>query len=50
VMILCGGVPKAPATTEIIDFSKSTPAWVRMKDMPSGARVEGNSVLLPLKN
>jgi hypothetical protein len=47
VMILGGGVPNATATTEIIDFSKSTPAWVRKKDMPSGARVEGNSVLLP---
>jgi hypothetical protein len=47
VMILGGGVPNATATTEIIDFSKSTPAWVRMGDMPSGARVEGNSVLLP---
>jgi hypothetical protein len=47
VMILGGGVPNATATTEIIDFSKSTPAWVKMDDMPSGARVEGNSVLLP---
>ena len=47
VMILGGGVPNATATTEIIDFSQSTPAWVRMEDMPSGARVEGNSVLLP---
>src|SRR5258708_27557168 len=47
VMILGGGVPNATATTEIIDFSKSTPTWVRMGDMPSGARVEGNSVLLP---
>jgi hypothetical protein len=47
LMILGGGVPNATATTEIIDFSKSTPAWVRMGDMPSGARVEGNSVLLP---
>jgi hypothetical protein len=47
VMILGGGVPNATATTEIIDFSKPTPAWVRMGDMPSGARVEGNSVLLP---
>jgi Domain of unknown function (DUF1929)/Glyoxal oxidase N-terminus/PKD domain len=47
VMILGGGVPNATATTEIIDFSKSTPAWVRMGNMPSGARVEGNSVLLP---
>jgi len=46
-MILGGGVPNATATTEIIDFSKSTPAWVRMGNMPSGARVEGNSVLLP---
>ena len=47
VMILGGGVPNATATTEIIDFSKPTPAWVRMGAMPSGARVEGNSVLLP---
>jgi galactose oxidase len=30
VMILGGGVPNATATTEIIDFSKSTPAWIRM--------------------
>jgi galactose oxidase-like protein/glyoxal oxidase-like protein/PKD domain-containing protein len=47
VMILGGGVPNATATTEIIDFSKPTPAWVRMGVMPSGARVDGNSVLLP---
>src|SRR3977135_4031918 len=48
VMILGGGVPNATATTEIIDFSKPTPAWVKTIDlMPSGARVEGNSVLLP---
>jgi hypothetical protein len=47
VMILGGGVPNATATTEIIDFSKTNPAWVRMGDMPSGARVECNSVLLP---
>jgi hypothetical protein len=47
VMVLGGGSPNATATTEIIDFSKPTPAWVRMGDMPSGARVEGNSVLLP---
>jgi hypothetical protein len=46
-MILGGGVPNATATTEIFDFSKSTPACVRMGDMPSGTRVEGNSVLLP---
>jgi hypothetical protein len=47
VMILGGGIPNATATTEIIDFSKTNPAWVRMGDMPSGARVECNSVLLP---
>jgi hypothetical protein len=47
VMILGGGVPNATATTEIIDFSKPSPAWVKMDPMPSGARVEGNSVLLP---
>src|SRR6266403_1117156 len=47
VMILGGGVPNATATTEIIDFSKPTPAWATMDPMPSGARVEGNSVLLP---
>ncbi len=47
VMILGGRMPNATATTEIIDFSKSTPTWVRMGDMPSGARIEGNSVLLP---
>jgi hypothetical protein len=47
VMILGGCIPNATATTEIIDFSKSSPAWVRMANMPSGARVEGNSVLLP---
>jgi hypothetical protein len=47
VMILGGGIPNATATTEMIDFSKTNPAWVKMADMPSGARVEGNSVLLP---
>jgi hypothetical protein len=50
VMILGGGVNPpayATATTEMIDFSKPNPAWVKMGDMPSGARVEGNSVLLP---
>jgi hypothetical protein len=47
VMILGGGVPNATASTEIIDFSKPSPAWTRMGNMPSGARVEGNSVLLP---
>jgi hypothetical protein len=46
-MILGGGLPNATAATEIIEFSKPTPAWVRMGDMPSGARVDGNSVLLP---
>jgi hypothetical protein len=48
VMILGGGnKANATATTEIIDFSQHTPQWVRMGDMPSGRRVEGNSVLLP---
>ena len=47
VMILGGGQPNASATTEIIDLSKANPAWVSSGNMPSGARVEGNSVLLP---
>jgi hypothetical protein len=50
VMILGGGT-KAPAnataSTEIIDFSQSNPKWASSGNMPSGARVEGNSVLLP---
>jgi Domain of unknown function (DUF1929)/Glyoxal oxidase N-terminus/PKD domain len=46
VMILGGNSP-ATASTEIIDLSKSNPAWVSSGNMPSGARIEGNSVLLP---
>jgi hypothetical protein len=47
VMILGGGTGTvATATTEIVDFSKSSPAWVNSGNM-SSARVEGNSVLLP---
>jgi hypothetical protein len=46
-MILGGGVPSATATTEIIDLSKSPPVWSASGNMPSGARVQGNSVLLP---
>jgi hypothetical protein len=47
VMILGGGVPTATATTEIIDLSKTPPVWAPSGNMPSGARVQGNSVLLP---
>jgi hypothetical protein len=47
VMILGGGDPTATATTEIIDLSQTSPAWVPSGNMPSGARVQGNSVLLP---
>jgi hypothetical protein len=47
VMILGGVKNPATATTEMIDLSKPNPAWVRLADMPSGPRVEGNSVLLP---
>ena len=47
VMILGGGQPDATATTEIIDLSKTNPAWAPSGNMPSGARVEGNTVLLP---
>jgi Domain of unknown function (DUF1929)/Glyoxal oxidase N-terminus/PKD domain len=46
VMILGGNSP-ATASTEIIDLSKSNPAWVSSGNMPSGPRIEGNSVLLP---
>ena len=47
VMILGGGQPNATATTEMIDLSQSNPAWASSGNMPSGARVQGNSVLLP---
>jgi hypothetical protein len=47
VMILGGGQPSATATTEMIDLSQSNPAWASSGNMPSGARVQGNSVLLP---
>jgi hypothetical protein len=47
IMILGGGSPTATATTEIIDLSKTPPVWAPSDNMPSGARVEGNSVLLP---
>jgi hypothetical protein len=47
VMILGGGTPTATATTEIIDLSQPNPAWTPSGNMPSGARVQGNSVLLP---
>jgi hypothetical protein len=48
VMVLGGGITTtATATTELIDFSKATPAWARLPDMPSGARVDGNVVILP---
>jgi hypothetical protein len=49
VMVLGGGNQPsgATATTEMIDFSQSSPQWVSTRNMPSGARVEGNSVLLP---
>src|SRR5262249_28610575 len=43
VMILGGGTGTvATATTQIVDFSKSNPAWVNSGNM-SSARVEGNS-------
>jgi Domain of unknown function (DUF1929)/Glyoxal oxidase N-terminus/PKD domain len=45
VMIL-GGSSSATATTEIIDFSKTPLAWSISGKMPSGARTQGNSVLL----
>jgi hypothetical protein len=51
VMILGGGDSSAgaTATTEIIAIPNdaTSGSWVKMPDMPSGARVEGNSVLLP---
>jgi len=46
-MILGGGTPTATATTEIIDLSQANPAWAPAGNMPSGARCQGNSVLLP---
>ena len=47
VMVLGGGIPTATATTEIIDLSQTNPVWAPAGDMPSGARVQGNAVLLP---
>jgi hypothetical protein len=49
VMILGGGVNTATATTETIDLdpSQPKPAWAPAGNMPSGARVQGNAVLLP---
>jgi hypothetical protein len=47
VMILGGGTNGATATTEIVDLSQTTPAWAFSGNMPSGARVQGNAVLLP---
>jgi hypothetical protein len=47
VMILGGGSPTATATTEIINLSLLNPAWASSGNMPSGARVMGNAVLLP---
>lgn len=47
VMILGGGENGATATTEIIDLSHPSPAWAPSGNMPSGARVQGNAVLLP---
>jgi hypothetical protein len=50
-MILGGGNSSAgaTATTEIIAIPNdaTSGSWVKMPDMPSGPRVEGNSVLLP---
>jgi hypothetical protein len=45
VMILGGGSPNATATTETIDLPNGQ--WFSSGNMPSGARVEGLSVLLP---
>jgi hypothetical protein len=47
IMVLGGGTPTATATTEIIDLSQTNPAWAPGGDMPSGARVQMNAVLLP---
>src|SRR5260370_32394266 len=44
-MVLGGGTPTATATTEIIDLSQASPAWAPSGNMPSGARVQGDSVL-----
>jgi hypothetical protein len=46
VMILGGGVPNATATTETINLGFGG-GWQPTADMPSGARTEGLSVLLP---
>jgi hypothetical protein len=47
VMVMGGGIPTATATTEIIDLSQNNPVWTPGGNMPSGARVQGNAVLLP---
>ena len=47
VMVMGGGIPTGTATTEIINLSQTNPAWAPAGDMPSGARVQGNAVLLP---
>jgi len=47
VMVMGGGIPTATATTEIIDLSQDNLAWAPGGDMPSGARVQMNAVLLP---
>jgi Domain of unknown function (DUF1929)/PKD domain/Bacterial Ig domain len=47
VMVLGGCTPTATATTETLDLSQTNPAWVPGGDMPSGARVRMNAVLLP---
>jgi hypothetical protein len=47
VLVMGGGIPTATATTEIIDLSQTNPAWAPGGDMPSGARVQMNAVLLP---
>jgi hypothetical protein len=46
-MILGGGDPVATATTEVIDLSQTPLVWKPAGNMPSGARVMGNAVLLP---
>ena len=47
VMVMGGGTPTATATTEVMDLSQTNPAWAPGGDMPSGARVQMNAVLLP---
>ena len=47
VMILGGGIPNASASTETINPNPGGGGWKLSGNMPSGARVEGQSVLLP---